>query len=879
VRFDGTELSYGQLDEAANRLAHHLRAAGVAPGDLVGVFLERGVDLVVAILAVLKSGAAYVPMDPAYPAERVRFMARDAAIRVLVTSEDLARPGPEGVGEGGPDEGGGPGIESAVPVVVRLDTDRDEIGRRPAEPPPAAVGPDHPAYVIYTSGSTGKPKGVVVSHRNAVRLFEATRAWFEIGETDVWTLFHSAAFDFSVWELWGALGHGGTLVVVPFWVSRSPDAFWELLVREGVTVLSQTPSAFRQLARGPALSPDAEEPKLRYVVFGGEALELQSLRPWLDRWGDETPRLVNMYGITETTVHVTYRRIGRQDLARPASVVGRAIPDLSLQVLDRSLRPAPCGVAGELCVGGAGLAWGYLRRGGLTARRFVPDPFAALAGARLYRSGDSGRFRAGGDVEYLGRIDQQVKVRGFRIELGEIESALAEHPAVAEAVAVVRRGATGEARLVGYVVPAEAGTALDPAAVQSRLRETLPEYMVPPVLVALERLPTTPSGKVDRQALPAPPAARAGGAPEGLEAPRPGVEETLSELWREILAVDAIDRRDNFFELGGDSILLLQVVTRAREKGVEITPRQVFQHQTIAEIAAVVGRGAAPPVEDEATGPLPPTPIQHWFWERRVPDPHHFNLALALAVAPGWDGLQMARAVAALVEHHDVLRLRARRDGPGAWQQEIPPPEAGESPFTQVDLERLDATARTRERERIAEWCQRSLHLEHGPVFRAVLSTGPRDEEALLLLVAHHLVIDGVSWRILAEDLDLLYDRRLAGEEPRLPGRTASYLSWSRGLSERAMSGGQPGRGAGLPRPGDHPCPAPGRARDLPQPDRRGIAGRVRPRRHRLDRRPGDPGGPGGARARGCRLRPRPVANGRLVHGHPSAPARSGAGA
>ncbi|HEY9283907.1 MAG TPA: amino acid adenylation domain-containing protein, partial [Pyrinomonadaceae bacterium] len=440
LTFEGQHLTYAELNRRANQLARRLRRLGVGPDVPVAVCMERSIELVVALLGVLKAGGAYLPLDPAYPRQRLAYMLEDAAVRLMLTQERLA--------EGW--EGDARGVR-----VVCLDGGWAEVERERGENLPAAVAaPDNLAYVIYTSGSTGKSKGVGVSHRNVARLFGATEELFGFDREDVWTLFHSYAFDFSVWELWGALLYGGRLVVVSYWVSRSPESFHALLADEGVTVLNQTPSAFRQLIRVNSSTAAERALRLRYVIFGGEALELNSLRPWFERHGDERPHLVNMYGITETTVHVTHRALSREDLAADAgSRVGRALPDLRVHLLGRHLQPAPFGVPGQMFVGGDGVARGYLNRPALTADRFVPDAFSSSPGARLYRSGDLARRRPDGDLEYLGRIDHQVKIRGFRIELGEIESALDRHEAVHETVVLAREDAPGEKRLVAYVVP------------------------------------------------------------------------------------------------------------------------------------------------------------------------------------------------------------------------------------------------------------------------------------------------------------------------------------------------------------------------------------------------------------------------------------------
>ncbi len=647
------------------------------------------------------------------------------------------------------------------------------------------MDPDHAAYVIFTSGSTGRPKGVQVTHRNAVRLLAATDAWFGFGLDDVWTLFHSYAFDFSVWELWGALARGGRLVVVPYWVSRSPEAFLELLRRERVTVLNQTPSAFQQLVRADEAAGGPPDLALRRVVFGGEALDMRSLEPWFRRHGDRRPVLVNMYGITETTVHVTYRPLSAADLAA-ASLIGVPIPDLQVHLLDAGGRPVPVGVPGEMFVGGAGVARGYLNRPDLTAVRFVPDPFSGRPGARLYRSGDLARRQADGDLEYLGRIDHQVKIRGFRIELGEIEAALAAHLLVREAVVLAREDQPGERRLVAYLVAGLAAGA-PPAGPELRafLRERLPEYMIPALFMVLPALPLTANGKVDRAALPAPVPERpelAGGA----AAPRNEVEERLATIWAEVLRVPCVGIHDNFFELGGDSILAIQIVARARRVGLLLEPRHVFEQQTVAELAAVAGQGEGQAAVQEAViGPVPLTPIQRWFLERESPEPHHFNQAVLLASREPLRAASLACAVGRLMAHHDALRLRLER-GAAGWEQR----NAGlddPAPFTAVDLSGLPAERHAAAVEGGAAAAQMSLDLARGPLARFVaFDLGPRP--ARLLVAVHHLAVDGVSWRILLEDLCTAYAQAERGREIELPPKSVPFREWAERLVEHARS-------------------------------------------------------------------------------------------
>ncbi|MEM6404721.1 MAG: amino acid adenylation domain-containing protein, partial [Cyanobacteria bacterium P01_D01_bin.116] len=432
----------------------------------------------VAILAVLKAGGTYVPLDPNYPASRLEFILDDSGIALVLTEESVLST-----------------ISSQQVRAFTLDSITNE-NTLPDTFPEISLNPQNSAYIIYTSGSTGTPKGCVVTHANVIRLLRSTEAWFGFNEHDIWTLFHSFAFDFSVWELWGALLYGGKVVVVPFWLSRSPNEFREFIATEAVTVLSQTPSAFRQLIRADETS--TSNLGLRYVIFGGEALDLASLRPWFTRYGDKSPRLVNMYGITETTVHVTYRPISWEDLeTNCGSLIGETIPDLGIYLLDDNLELVPEGFPGEIFVAGAGVTRGYLNRAKLTSERFIPNPFGE---GRLYRSGDLGRWKSNGDLEYLGRIDKQVKIRGFRIELGEIQQALISHPQVHEAF-VMTDGEEKDKRLVAYYVASEQKSV---AELNQYLQSQLPNYMIPAGYVSLDAFPLTVNGKIDTKALPKP---------------------------------------------------------------------------------------------------------------------------------------------------------------------------------------------------------------------------------------------------------------------------------------------------------------------------------------------------------------------------------------
>jgi nonribosomal peptide synthetase DhbF len=588
VSYLDRKLTYRELNERVNQIAHYLIGLGAGPEKRVALCMERSLEMIVGILGILKAGAAYVPLDPEYPPARLAATLDDAAPIVVLTNGDARRRLPPSAGS---------------PVVDMIEN-QAELALSSIDNPMNAdravlLEPQHPAYVIYTSGSTGAPKGVVVTHWNVVRLFTATRQFFVFGPHDVWTLFHSYAFDFSVWELWGALLYGGRLVVVPRMTARSPGEFLELLVNERVTVLNQTPSAFYQLLQADCERQDlADKLSLRYIIFGGEALDFSRLDDWYQRHPDDAPRLVNMYGITETTVHVTWLALNRE-LAQTArgSLIGRNIPDLRVYVLDENRQPVPIGVSGELFVAGEGVALGYLNRPTLTAAQFVPDPFSGDPDARMYRSGDLARWRSDGNLEYLGRIDNQVKIRGFRIELGEIEAALTALPSVAQAAVVCRGDGPLGKQLAAYVVPA-GGELVDVARLRNELTKRLPEYMVPATCTILGRLPLTSNGKLDHKALPAPDQSHRAGTYVG---PRDLVEEKLTTIWAEVLKRDRVGIHDNFFELGGHSLLAVVLLAQMRTVvNADWTLRDLFLAPTIVGITSRL-KQSLPTVSDSSS--------------------------------------------------------------------------------------------------------------------------------------------------------------------------------------------------------------------------------------------------------------------------------------
>ncbi|HEX3528164.1 MAG TPA: non-ribosomal peptide synthase/polyketide synthase [Thermoanaerobaculia bacterium] len=796
---DGSSLTYGGLDARANRLARHLRRHGVGPDVPVAVCVERSLDLIVALLAVLKAGGAYVPLDPAYPPERLVFLLEDAlaaaASPVLITHGDLAALFP---------------AESAPVLartrIVRLDADSVALAAERSGPladaPPVAAA----AYVIYTSGSTGRPKGVLVTHENVVRLFAATRDHFSFAPADIWSVFHSYAFDFSVWEIWGALLTGGRAVMVPYWISRSPDSFYELLVREGVTVLNQTPSAFRQLIQADGQATDALRRGLavRLVIFGGEALDLAGLEPWIARRGAERPRLVNMYGITETTVHVSYRPLSADDPRRaPASPIGAPLPDLRIYLLDSRGSLVPLGAPGEIHVGGAGLARGYLGRPGLTAERFVPDPFGAEPGRRLYRSGDLALYRQDGSLDFLGRADHQVKIRGFRIELGEIEAALVRHPAVREA-AVLLVGGGDDRRLVAFLVPA-GGAAPAAAELRDWLLGRLPDYMTPAAFVRLDALPLTSNLKLDRQALEslAGTAADAGGSTSAEVAPRTLTEQVLAATWAEVLGLDAVDVRASFFDLGGHSLLATRLVSRIRRAfSVEIPLRDVFEAPTVEELAVRIDgmlrggeeRRMPPPLEQVPRGgalPVSSGQRRMWFLHELAPDSPVYHLPAVLRLSGALDVAALRDAFSEIVRRHEVLRTRFSLAG-GEPMQTIEPPTPLALPV--ADLAGLPPEARAAEARRLAaELNRRPFDLRTDTLLRVALLRLDGGE-SLLVATMHHIASDGWSIGVLLREVEVLYQAFRTGAVSPLPEllfQVADFAAWQRRWLDSGLLGTQ----------------------------------------------------------------------------------------
>ncbi|MFF1909988.1 amino acid adenylation domain-containing protein, partial [Kitasatospora sp. NPDC058218] len=766
-------LTYAELDERANRIAHHLISLGAGPERIIGLSLERGPDLIPALLGILKSGAAYLPLDPANPADRLAYMLTDAGSPILLTHSAL-------------DE-----LEFTGTRVL-IDTDHDKIATHPATAPVTDVRPDNQIYVIYTSGSTGQPKGVSLTHTNVARLFTATREHITFAPDDVWALFHSYAFDVSVFEMWAALLHGARLVVVPSVVARSPQDMADLLVHEQISMLCQTPSAFRSLAT--TLTTEAiDAPALRAVVFAGERLDVPELTDWTQKFGWNHPTLVNMYGPTEITVYATFHQVTPAELTGPRrSIIGRHLTDLTIHLLDQSGHPVPIGVPGELHVGGPGIARGYLNRPELTADKFIPNPHGP-AGTRLYATGDLARFLPDGTIDYLGRIDNQIKLRGYRIELGEIETALSSHDQILQAVATVR-----DDTLVAYLVTD--GSDLDITAVRRELATTLPEYMIPAAFVTLDAIPLNSSGKTDRRALPAPDLGAF--TTNTHTAPRTPVEERLAAIWAEVLGLPQVGVEDSFFDLGGDSIRAVRLVGALRAAGYDVSVRDVFEQRTIAAMAtalpgnttgaslitavepfALIGdddRTALPtdivdayPLSQAQTGILVEVmssvdrAVYHNIDSFRLPDPQPF------------DAEAFRHAVDTVVARHDILRTSMHLDGYSQPLQLVH--AATEAPVAVHDLRGLTETEVAERALAFAEEERaRGFELATAPLLR--IAAHIESDQAWRLTISHnHAVSDGWTLNSLLMELLGTYQALRDGREPAVnepvPVRYADFIA------------------------------------------------------------------------------------------------------
>ncbi|MEH2178696.1 amino acid adenylation domain-containing protein [Nostoc sp.] len=771
VVFEDQQLTYAQLNRKANQLAHYLQKLGVKPEVVVGLCVERSLEIIVGLLGILKAGGAYLPLDPTLPTSSITWRSQDAQVPILLTQQHLVER-----------------LSESTAQIVSLDSDWQVINQQASENLTSQVKSENSAYVIYTSGSTGVPKGVVVEHQQLLNYLHSIQEILNLPPDASFATVSTFAADLGNTAIFPSLCRGGCLHVISSDRAADPQALADYFHRYAIDCLKIVPTHLKALLTSQTNKQILPRQRL---VLGGEATswnlieQIRQLAPECE--------IINHYGPTETTVGVTTFKVSKEATSEEYETVpiGRPLPNTQIYLLDSLGQLVPMGVPGELHIGGACLARGYLHRRDLTAEKFINDPFNP--GKRLYKTGDLVRYLSDGNIEFLGRIDNQVKVHGFRIELGEIETALLKHPAVSETVVIAQEDETGNKRLVAYVVPKHEAA---PASTELRqfLLELLPEYILPAFFVQLKALPLTANGKVNRQMLPAPNTTR----PElkaAYVAPRTAKEEILAQIWAQVLKVQQVSIHDNFFELGGDSIISIQIVARANQQGLKLTPKQLFEHQTVADLAAVADTNRVTQAEQGlVTGQMPLTPIQHWFFEQNQPVPHHWNQAILLQVQqvmPLATSLTNApvlleKAVQHLLLHHDALRLRFVKAESG-WQQ-INADAEEITPFIRLDLSALSEVDGKSVIETTVNQLQTSLNLLLGPLVRVAFFEFGKNKPSKLLIIIHHLAVDGVSWRILLEDLQTAYEQLERGEVIQLPAKTTSFKQWAEKLTEYTHS-------------------------------------------------------------------------------------------
>ncbi|MEH2094791.1 amino acid adenylation domain-containing protein [Nostoc sp.] len=786
IQQEGQQLTYRQLSDRANQLAHYLQSLGVKAETLVGICVERSLEMIVGLLGILKAGGAYVPLDPAYPKERLTDILEDTQLGILLTQERFQDK-----------------LADYPGTKICLDRDWGIIAQQNTSNPINEVQLDNLASIIYTSGSTGKPKGVMVEQRSLINFVITATHEYGINAGDKILQFASICFDTSIEEIFPCLLFGATLVLRTQQILHSSNEFWRCCREWQLTVLDLPTAYWHQLVTELTHEDSRIPESLRVVIIGGEEAQLEKVKHWHSSIAhfSEAPQLFNSYGPTEATVVTTL------DCLTPTAnsvSIGRPISNAQVYVLDRYLQPVPIGVPGELHISGAGLARGYWQRPELTSEKFIENPFynpkSKIQNPKLYKTGDLARFRADGNLEYLGRVDDQVKIRGFRIELGEIETVLRQHPQVFQTVVIAREDIPGQKRLVAYVVTHQPPATNDE--LRDFIKQKLPNYMVPSAFVLLEALPMTPNCKVDYRALPAPDLSR--NAENNFVAPQTLIEEKLAAIWSEVLRLEQVGIHDNFFELGGDSILSIQVISRAQQAGIQIIPKQLFQYQTIAELAAVAGMTCQVTVEQGlVTGKVALTPIQKWFFEQKLPEPDYFNQSVLLEVSPNLQAGLLQEVVQQLLLHHDALRSRFARlpfstrryakvesrflQKRKNWQQFNSVPQET-VPFSVINLSHLSPAEQQTAMKAADAELQASLNLSTGAIAQVTLFQLGNNRPDWLLFIIHHLAVDGISWRILLEDLATAYQQISRGEAIKLPAKTTSFQYWSDRLVEYAQS-------------------------------------------------------------------------------------------
>lgn len=747
VIFQEEKLTYDELNRRADKLANYLQQLGVKPETVVGICVEKSLEMIIGILAILKAGGAYLPLDPAYPQERLAFVLQDTQAPIVLTQQKLVQK-----------------LPTHLAKVLCLDTDLQDI--ETASQSNYVVHSTNLAYIIYTSGSTGKPKGVQISHQNLVHSTQARINYYQESVTS-FLLLSSFAFDSSVAGIFWTLCSGGALILPQPKGEQDIPYLLDLITQHQISHVLSLSSLYALLLEQ---AKPVQLASLQNVIVAGESC-LPALVTHHQQLLPQTS-LYNEYGPTEGTVWSSATK-----LSIPVSI-GRPIANTQIYLLNSRLHPVPLGVAGEVYISGDGIARGYYNRPELTAERFIPHPFSDVQGLRLYKTGDLARYLADGNIEFLGRIDQQVKIRGFRIELGEIETAIMQHPSIRTSIVVARKDKSDFQRLIAYIIPESGQIAPTFTQLHQFLQSQLPDYMMPSALACISTIPRLPNGKIDLKSLPDPELSRT------FVAPRTTTEKTLAQIWQQVLRLQQVGIHDNFFELGGDSIVSIQMVSKANRAGLKLTPRQIFEQPTIAQLGALALATPTTAIEQGlVTGAVPLTPIQHWFLAQNQPDAHHWNQSLLLEVAPGCNPDLWEQILQHLLDHHDALRLNFQQQE-SDWQQIISSQQR--EVFTKVDLSALPEVEQKLAIETTATKLQASLNLAESLVKFAWFDLGR--SRSRLLIIVHHLAIDGVSWRILIEDLQTAYQQLSQGEAITLPAKTTSWQTWALHLQEYSQS-------------------------------------------------------------------------------------------
>lgn len=756
VEFEDKQLTYQQLNEKANQLAHYLIKKGVGPEVLVGLCLERSSDMIIGLLAILKAGGVYLPLDPSYPPQRLSVMIQDADPLLLLTTQDLID------------------AFSTDTNIFCLDSLKQTLQTMPTNNPKLLGTGQQLVYVMYTSGSTGKPKGICITHQNIIRLVYNTN-YISLDNSHVITQISNVSFDAAIFEIWGALLHGSTLVILQKEIALSPPKLKQALHDYKITTLFVTTALFHQLIQ----EDNDIFATLKYVLFGGEAATPKWIKLLLN--GTPPQKLLNLYGPTESTTFSTWYSI--TDVAEEATSIsiGRAVANTQIYILDNYLKPVPVNVNGELYIGGDGLARGYLNNPVLTAEKFIPNPYGE---GRLYKTGDLACYLPDGNIEFIGRIDNQVKIRGFRIELDEIETTLETHPQIQEAIIIMKTNENGNKSLIAYII-SNTEQHPTPLELQNFLESKLPTYMVLSNFVFLDKFPLNPNGKIDRQKLPEPQLDNLD--PESFTLPRTSTEEILANIWCDVLKLDKVSVHDNFFMLGGDSIISIQIIAQARQAGLSLQPKHIFQHKTIAQLATVVNHKQHILAEQGLiTGSIPLTPIQHWFFKQNLPERHYFNQSFLLKTIPSISADLLKQVVEQLILHHDALRLQFKKQN-DEWQQ-INANRPQNIPFQVIDLSSLAIDKQRSKLKKIAIKLQSSFDLSSDCLIKVVLFNLNNTNHNWLLIIIHHLAVDGVSWRILLEDITTAYQQLTQNQPIQLPSKTTSFKTWANRLKEYANS-------------------------------------------------------------------------------------------